>query len=105
MANATTLTLPELRDNNPYFTGSVSLFTDGTYTMDAGDFNYLKSDKDRYYTTQDNENLSAIAFQAYGDSKLWWIIAKANNVFDPFTLDAGTTLLIPSLNHIQIANS
>jgi len=105
MSADSVLSLPELRDNNPYFTGSVSLFDDGTMSLDPGPFTYQKSDADRYYTVIDNENLSSIAFEAYKDSKLWHILAKANNLFFPFELVAGTTLLIPDLNHLQVTNS
>lgn len=97
-------TLPQLRDNNPYYNGSVAVFGDGTLSLDPAPLAYEKSDQDRYYTVIDEENLNNIAFQAYGDSKLWHILAKVNNIFDPFILESGSTLIIPDLAHIQIAN-
>lgn len=104
MATQDILTPPELRDNNPYFTGVVSVFSDGSVALDPGDLVYQKSEQDRYYTIIDEESLNAIAFKAYGDSKLWHILAKVNNLFDPFNLESGSTLLIPDLDHTQFAN-
>lgn len=104
MANSTTIALPELRDNNPYYTGVIVVFADGSLALDPGPLAYTKSEQDRYYTVIDEENLSNIAFQAYGDSKLWHLLAKVNNLFDPFTLESGSTLLIPDLAQIQMSN-
>lgn len=104
MAQDNILTPPELRDDNPYFTGVVSVFDDGSVALDPGDFNYQKSDQDRYYTVIDEENLNAISFKAYGNAKLWHILAKVNNIFNPFELESGSTLLIPDLDHVQFSN-
>lgn len=43
------------------------------------------------------DTLWSIAGQAYGDPRLWPVIAQANNLSDPDLIDAGQTLLIPRL--------
>lgn len=101
---STTIALPELRDDNPYYNGVITVFKDGSLALDPGPLVYNKSDQDRYYTVIDEENLSNIAFEGFGSSKLWHIIAKVNNLFDPFILESGSTLLIPDLAHVQFAN-
>jgi LysM repeat protein len=42
------------------------------------------------------DTLASIAFRVYGDPALWRELATANEIDDPMSLPAGTTLLIPS---------
>lgn len=104
MADTTNINLPKLRDDNPYSIGSVFVFDDGSIALDPGEVNYEKSELDRYYTVIQEEKIGNIAYQAYVNSKLWWIIGRVNNVIFPFDLDSGQTLIIPDLNHIKINN-
>lgn len=44
----------------------------------------------------------SIAFDVYGNSKYWWIIAMMNDITDPFTgFYKGRTLLIPELELVK----
>ena len=53
------------------------------------------SDGDIFVITQTGDRLDLLAYQFYGDSQLWWYIAKANNLkFN--NLEEGLTLRIPS---------
>ena len=46
----------------------------------------------------------SIAFDVYGNSKYWWIIAMANDINDPFTgFYKGRTLIIPELELVKRA--
>lgn len=55
-----------------------------------------KFGNDIYIVTQEGDRLDTIANQFYGDSSLWYIIARANNIHDPsFAVADGTTLRIP----------
>ena len=57
--------------------------------------NVPKTNDDIYVMTQYGDMLDLLAHQFYGDSSLWWFIAKANNLkFN--TVEIGTTLRIPS---------
>ena len=57
--------------------------------------NIPKTNDDIYVMTQYGDRLDLLANQFYGDSSLWWFIAKANNMkFN--TVEIGTTLRIPS---------
>ena len=52
-------------------------------------------DNDIWVMTQDGDRLDLLANQYYGDPKLWWFIARANNLkFN--NIPIGTTLRIPS---------
>lgn len=62
------------------------------------------SDDDIYVATETGDRLDTLAFQFYGDSSLWWIIASANNIHNAvFGFEDGTVLRIPS-NYLDIIN-
>lgn len=100
----TTITLPVLRDDNPYSGGTVFIFPDGSMSLDRNPVVYQKSINDRYYTVGDGESLDNISYEAYASSKRWWQIADVNKVFFPFQLDIGVTLVIPDLDTLEINN-
>lgn len=49
-------------------------------------------------SSADLNRLDAIAAlpSIYNDENLWWIIAEANNIIDPFKVPIGTVLVIPA---------
>ena len=55
--------------------------------------------EDLMVMTQDGDRFDLLAHQYYGDSSLWWYIAKANNMkFN--NIEVGTTIRIPaSISH------
>jgi phage tail protein X len=62
-------------------------------------------DDDIYVASETGDRLDTLAYQYYGDSSLWWIIATANNIHNaPFGLADGTILRIPQ-NFIEINNN
>lgn len=51
------------------------------------------------YRTMVGDRYEAMAYQAYGDAELWWIIARANpEVFYPDDIPAATLIRIPVLD-------
>lgn len=61
-------------------------------------------DSDQFIYPIDGDRVENIAYRYYGDSTLWWIIAKANKIKDgSFALKPDEKLRIPS-NIAQITN-
>ena len=60
-----------------------------------------ESDGDIYVMTQPGDRLDLLADQFYGNSNLWWYIAKANNL-TLMTLDSEITLRIPETTQYAI---
>lgn len=55
---------------------------------------------DVYHRVKSHEvcRLDILAHMYYQNPLLWWVIAQANNIYDPFTpLSPGTLLRIPGL--------
>lgn len=64
-----------------------------------------KKDDDIYVITQETDRLDLLANEYYGDSRLWWIIAQANNINGVnIGLDAGVQLRIPK-NKFDVINN
>lgn len=93
-----------LRENNPYSISDIIILPDKSLVLEAREIKYTKSERDRYFTTIQGDTLWAIAYEAYGDSKYWWLIAKVNKIDVPFELEAGLSLLIPDLVTFQLNN-
>jgi len=51
------------------------------------------------YTVQDGDTLESIAYQIWGDSSFWYMIADANGLSGSETLVAGQDLIIPNKVH------
>ena len=58
---------------------------------------YIDRSSCELHTLREGETLQGIAAFRYGDSGLWYIIAEANNILNPFKeLEPGMILLIPT---------
>lgn len=101
MATETSL---ELRVDNPYATGSVFTFDEGDSVLDEGEFDYVKSTNDRYFTVVEGDTLWSIAFEAYGSSKWYHIIQKANGIDEAYNINIGDSLLIPDIENTKTNN-
>ena len=53
-----------------------------------------EKDTDRYFIAQDGDRCDNLANQFYGNSNLWWFIARVNNL-KTMNIPAGTSLRIP----------
>ena len=51
--------------------------------------------RDRLHEVKPGETLDRIAYQAYGDSTVWRVIADRNRIMDPLRLRTGTRLILP----------
>ena len=49
---------------------------------------------DMFIIATEGDRLDNLAFQFYGNTNLWWYIAKANNI-NTMNIEAGTSLRIP----------
>lgn len=56
--------------------------------------NVPESNSDIFVTSQYGDRLDKLAHQFYGDSSLWWFIARVNNI-KTMNVEPGTSLRIP----------
>ena len=61
-----------------------------------------KSPNDTFHivTAKDENRLDLIAWQYYGNSLLWWVIAEASDIVDPFNVPRDSVLRIPDKSSI-----
>jgi len=53
-----------------------------------------EKDSDQYFIAQQGDRCDSLAHRFYGDSNLWWFIARVNNL-KTMNIPAGTSLRIP----------
>ena len=51
---------------------------------------------DQFIQSKVGDRLDSLAFTYYGDTTLWWILAKANGIHGKIALSPATPLRIPS---------
>ena len=51
-------------------------------------------DSDQYFIATEGDRCDTLAYQFYGNSNLWWFIARVNNL-KTNNIPAGTSLRIP----------
>ena len=56
----------------------------------------LISDDDVFITPKNGDRLDSLAYAYYGDSTLWWIIAKANGIVGQIALSTEDVIRIPN---------
>ena len=54
-----------------------------------------RADSDMYFMAQEGDRCDTLAFKFYGDTKLWWYIARVNEL-KTMNIPAGTHLRIPA---------
>lgn len=95
----------EVRINNLYRNGRLYVFPDTDEMLLIRDkYQTVGTLEDQYHYLIEGETLDGLAYKYYSDliedsSKFWWILADANDVYDPFDLSPylGTEILIPNL--------
>jgi len=94
-------------DNHLYYpTGYKIVYPEGDRSLHRIPMRFQTLQSDRWHTTIDGETLSSIASKQYGDSQLWYVIADANFIFNPFDdLEVGQTLKIPSDEAVDKINT
>ncbi len=60
-----------------------------------------RSEPRRTWVVQEGQRLDWIAFNEYGESSAWRVIAEENGIDDPFNLRAGQVLRIPMLSSVR----
>jgi len=55
----------------------------------------IEKNTDSYFIAQEGDRCDNLAYRFYGDSTLWWFIARVNNLTTN-NIPAGTSLRIPA---------
>ena len=82
---------------SPYNDAYVIKYEDGDVSLETYPPQIIPSSSDIFHTVLEGETLQNIAFRYYKDSGLWYAIAEANKILNPFEeLKAGTLIRIPN---------
>jgi hypothetical protein len=99
----------EVQSNNLYSTGKVIVFDTGEQLLLRRKLDLSMFSGYEHHTIRQGDELTAIAYRYYTNkakdaSKLWWVIADVNSIFNPFTLEEhlGETLVIPNILELKL---
>ncbi len=80
------------KDGRPFF----NLLSTRVFPEELTPYSY------RIHTVKEGETLHNVSYQYYKNIKLWWIIAEANHIQNPFdALTAGLQLKVPTDMYIS----
>lgn len=80
---------------SPFDDANILNYGDGENLLFA-DTSPVITTNNTYHTVREGDSLISIAWQYYRDSGQWGLIARANNILNPFTeVKPGDRLLIP----------
>ena len=74
-------------------------------TSEAISISVSNTDSYHIVTQKDVNRLDLVAYQYYNNSLLWWVIAEASNITDPFNVPINTVLRIPDKSTIYGYNN
>lgn len=64
-----------------------------------------RSFQDKYIISREGDRLDLLSVEFYGDSRMWWILAEANDLGKgTFVVPAGIQLRIPAINESDISD-
>jgi len=86
----------ELTEDDLYAQGSITEFDDGSVLLERTIAPYTPQIGDDYYETISDDNYDTLAYLKYDNSKLWHVIANANNIINPFDV-LPNTVVFPNL--------
>lgn len=82
---------------SPYDGAYAIKYKNGDVSLEVDPPSIGRSTSDKQHTVLEGETLQNIAFRYYGDSGLWYIIAEANVILNPFEeVTPGQILIIPA---------
>lgn len=89
----------ELTEDDMYSDGTIVQFDDGTMILQRELEIYVKQSGDDYVQITEGETIDSLAAAYYQTNKKWYKIADANEIFNPFDVPGGTSLIIPTLGY------
>lgn len=70
-------------------------------TRESSEIPVQSTDKYHRVAVNESSRLDIIAHNYYKNPLLWWVIAQANDIYDPFkSIPPGTILRIPSIESL-----
>ena len=90
------------KNSSQYNKAYIVQYDDGTFSLDKHQPTVTSSKTDTIRILKPDETLHSIAYEVYGDSGKWYILAEANHIGNPFTeLKEGMKIRIPTYGIIE----
>lgn len=109
MADISTTEILSLPLSNQYASGSVTTFSNSDKYLERPTLSIQPKIGDSWHVITQGDRLDLLAYKYYGNlsadgTKLWWVLADANNVDNPFDLSSyvGRYFLIPDYFRLSL---
>lgn len=90
------------KNSSPFNIGYIIQYEGGESSLEKDQPTVVVSDSDTIRVLKPDETLHDIAYEIYGDSGKWYILAEANHISNPFTeLKPGMKIRIPAYGIIE----
>lgn len=88
--------------SDTYTNGYIIQYPEGDKSLQRKRIVHQEDLNDRAYTIKDGDKLTTLSYRFYGNPLLWFLIADANEIDNPFELTTGTNIIIPNQNIYDI---
>lgn len=78
------------------------IYEEGDESLQRRPINHREDINDIVYTIREEDTLTRIAFKFYSNPLLWFLIADANNIINPFDIEIGQNIIIPNQQIYEI---
>lgn len=78
------------------------LYEEGDESLERRPINHKEDINDMLYMVKEEDKLTNIAFRFYNNPLLWYLIADANKIINPFELEVGKNIVIPNQEIYEI---
>ena len=90
------------KNSSPFNIGYIVQYQEGDLSLEKHQPTVVLSDHDDIRILKADETLHSIAYEVYGDSGKWYILAEVNNIMNPFVeLKEGMKIRIPTYGIIE----
>ena len=96
-----------LRDTNLYSNGSIIQVNTSIKLLYRNKVKFVGDLEDKYHRVTESDRLDLLAWKYYTNfsdnpQELWWVLADANNIHNPFDLSdwVGKEILIPRFDKL-----
>lgn len=90
-----------MKKNDIYNNSFIINYEEGDKSLQRQTILHEDDLEDRSYVIKDGDTLTGISNDHYGEPLFWYIIADVNNIYNPFILEVGKSIIIPNISKYE----
>ena len=85
-----------------YTDGYIINYKEGDTSLQRDKIIHREDLEDKSYIVEQDDTLTSISYNFYGEPLYWFLIADINDIDNPFILEVGKSIIIPNINKYQL---